>query len=77
MEHREALVFFSMHIVSTLLSRLLFLTICIFNVNIYSIYQVFFVVLRWRESQVSYQGCSLLKVSRLPEGVRFLIFLDK
>jgi len=38
MEHREALVF-SMHIVSTLLSRLLFLTICIFNVNIYSIYQ--------------------------------------
>lgn len=33
------LFIFSMHIVSTLLSRLLFLTICIFNVNIYPIYQ--------------------------------------
>lgn len=33
------LLIFSMHIVSTLLSRLLFLTICIFNVNIYPIYQ--------------------------------------
>lgn len=39
MEHREALLF-SMHIISTLLSRLLFLTICVFNVNIYYIYQM-------------------------------------
>lgn len=58
MEHREALVF-SMHIVSTLLSRLLFLTTCIFNVNIYSIYQTVFVfpcynTRKVEESQVSY-----------------------
>lgn len=59
-----------MHIVSTLLSRLLFLTICIFNVNIYSIYHTvcvfFFFLFRCfrvttHEGQVSYQGCSLLK----------------
>lgn len=59
-----------MHIVSTLLSRLLFLTICIFNVNIYSIYQTVFVVtthVRRREPGVLLRLQSL-KVSRLPQG---------
>lgn len=51
------LFIFSMRIVSTLLSRLLFLTLCIFNVNIYPIYQsvCFFRVaahVRWRQAGV-------------------------
>lgn len=69
MEHREALVF-SMHLVSTLLSRLLFLTLCIFNVNIYSIYQaVFFLcyhTCKVGQSQVSYWGRSLFKCHVFP-----------
>lgn len=60
----------SMHIVSTLLSRLLFLTLCIFNVNIYPIYQsVYFSVSQHMyggDRQVSYRGCGLLNYRALP-----------
>lgn len=38
-EKHLILFILGMHIVSTLLSRLLFRTICIFNVNIYPIYR--------------------------------------
>lgn len=65
--------FFSMHIVSTLLSRLLFLTLCIFNVNIYSIYHtvcVFPCYNTWGSGVLS--RLQPLKASRLLEEVRFL-----
>lgn len=62
--HREALVF-SMHIVSTLLPRLLFHTICIFNVNIFFIYGAICCPCYNNMFGVSFWDCSFLNVSSL------------
>lgn len=71
MGHREALVC-SMHIVSTLLPRLLFLTICIFNVNIYSLFMELFVFNVKTTCKVSSPGQQFLNASSLRTFSPFL-----